>query len=60
MDKIKVKKMPGIKEYNPGTKVNSPENSSAPVKTTGIKIRGVGAGYQRDYCAWANGVGSSK
>ena len=43
MDKIKVKKMPGIKKYSPGTKVNSPENSSAPVKTTGIKIRGVGA-----------------
>jgi hypothetical protein len=39
----KVKKWPGVKDYNPGTKVNSPENSSAPVKTTGIKTRGVGA-----------------
>ena len=43
MGKIKVKKMPGVKEYNPGTKVNSPEQSSGPVKTSGIKIRGVGA-----------------
>ena len=43
MDKIKVKKVGGIKEYSPGTKVNSPELSSGPVKTTGIKIRGVGA-----------------
>ena len=43
MDKIKVKKVGGIKEYNPGTKVNSPEQSSGPVKTTGIKIRGAGA-----------------
>ena len=41
--KIKVKKWPGIKRYSPGTTVNSPEQSSAPVKTTGIKISGVGA-----------------
>ena len=40
---VKVKKWPGIKEYSPGTKVNSPEQSSGPVKTSGIKIRGVGA-----------------
>ena len=43
MDKIKVKKAGGIKEYDPGTTVNSPEQSSAPVKTSGIKIRGTGA-----------------
>ena len=43
MGKIKVKKVRGIKEYNPGTKVNSPEQSSGTVKTSGIKIRGVGA-----------------
>jgi|TARA_R110000782_G_C14542762_1_gene383976 hypothetical protein len=40
---IKVTKMPGIKKYNPGTTVNSPEQSSGTVKTSGIKIRGVGA-----------------
>ena len=32
MDKIKVKKVGGIKEYSPGTKVNSPEQSSGHVK----------------------------
>ena len=40
---IKVKKWPGIKDYKPGTKVHSPENSSSPVKTSGIKMRGGGA-----------------
>ena len=39
----KVKKWPGIKKYSPGTTVNSPEQSSGTVKTSGIKIRGVGA-----------------
>ena len=43
MDKIKVKKWPGIKDYKPGTTVNSPEQSSGTVKTSGMKIRGVGA-----------------
>ena len=40
---VKVKKWPGIKKYKPGTTVNSPEQSSAPVKTSGIKMRGGGA-----------------
>jgi hypothetical protein len=39
----KVKKWPGIKDYKPGTTVNSPDRSSGHVKTSGIKIRGVGA-----------------
>jgi hypothetical protein len=47
---VKVKKWPGIKEYNPGTKVNSPEQSSAPVKTTGIKMRGGGAATKGLMC----------
>ena len=40
---MKIHKMGGIKEYDRGTTVNSPEQSSAPVKTSGIKIRGTGA-----------------
>ena len=47
---VKVKKWPGIKEYNPCTKVNSPEQSSAPVKTTGIKMRGGGAATKGLMC----------
>jgi len=39
----KVKKWPGVKDYKPGTTVNSPDRSSGHVKTTGIKVRGVGA-----------------
>jgi hypothetical protein len=39
----KVKKWPGVKDYKPGTTVNSPERSSGPVKTSGVQTRGNGA-----------------
>jgi len=37
--KSKVKKVGGVKAYNPGTKVNQPID----MKTSGIKMRGGGA-----------------
>jgi len=40
---VKVKKWPGVKDYKPGTTVNSPERSSGFVKTSGVKTRGNGA-----------------
>ena len=46
----KVKKWPGIKDYKPGTTVNSPKQSSAPVKTSGIKMRGGGAATKGLMC----------
>tara|TARA_R100001530_G_scaffold118629_1_gene85772 strand:+ start:707 stop:883 length:177 start_codon:yes stop_codon:yes gene_type:complete len=47
---VKVKKWPGVKDYKPGTTVNSPERSSGPVKTSGIKMRGGGAATKGLMC----------